>query len=192
MTYIRQDIEVPYQLYELQQGVIALHDLARAVSLEQQVLPAIAAMEVHGVCVDVERWRSILSARLKQKGELEAHIKQVLGEALARTQPEQETLFGEMRLPSVQSTSSAQLIQALRALGVYVTSTSKEVLQDVHQQHEVIPLLLEWKALEKFESSFGENLLSYVTGKGRIHATFDQLGAASGRVICREPNATNP
>ncbi len=188
LAYIRQDIDVPYHLYERQQEAIATHHLARVVSLEHETLPAMAAMEIHGVCVDVERWRDILAVRTKQKAEVEATIQQVLGNALAETQLEQGMLFGERNLPMVRLTSSAQLTQALRALGVYLTSTAKEALQDVRHQHPVIAQLLEWKALEKFESAFGENLLSYVTKDGRIHATFDQLGAASGRIICREPN----
>ncbi len=188
LGYIRQDIEVPYQIWERQQETIVQQDLMRVVSLEHQTLPVIAAMELHGVCIDVERWRSILVVKRVQKAELEGRIKQVLGEALAQTQPAQETLFGERALPAVHLTSSDQLIQALHALGVHVASSGKEALQEVEQQHCVIPLLLEWKALEKFNTSFGENRLSYVTAEGRIHATFDQLGAASGRVICREPN----
>jgi len=188
LTYIRQDIEVPYQIWERQQETVARQDLGRVVALEHQALPAIAAMEIHGVCVDVERWRSILEAKHQQGIELEAVIKQVLGEALARTQPSQAVLFGEPVLPSVHLSSSEQLREALHALGVAVTSAGKEALQEVQQEHPVIPKLLEWKALEKFETAFGENLLSYVTNQGRIHATFDQLGAASGRIICREPN----
>jgi DNA polymerase-1 len=188
LTYIRQDIEVPYQLYECQQEAIAQHDLARVVTLEQQALPAIAAMEVRGVCVDGERWRSILAAKHEQKVAREKQLQRILGEALAHARPAQETLFGEKRLPTVNLGSSQQLIEALHALGIHVTSISKEALQEAQQPHEVIPLLLEWKVLEKFETAFGKNLLSYVTHEGRIHATFDQLGAASGRVICREPN----
>lgn len=188
LVYIQQDIVVPYHLYERQQEAIAQHDLARVVSLEQHALPAIAAMEVHGVCVDGARWRSILTTRHEQKMALEKQIKQILGQALARMQPAQEPLFGESILPAVNLASSEQLLEALRGLGVHVTSASKEALQDVVQQHPVIPLLLEWKALEKFETAFGENILSYITTDGRIHATFDQLGAASGRIISREPN----
>ena len=188
LAYIRQDIEVPYHIYERQQETIAQHDLARVMSVEHQALPAIAAMEVHGVCVDVERWRGILSVRRKQKAELETQIKHVLGEALARVQPAQEPLFGETVLPAINLSSSDQLREAFQALGVRVTSVSKEALQEVQHQHTIIPQLLEWKGLEKFETAFGENLLSYVTAQGRIHATFDQLGAVSGRVICREPN----
>ncbi len=188
LAYIRQDIEVPYQIYERQQEAIAQQELARVVSLEQQALPAIAAMEVHGVCVDVQRWRAILADRHEQKARLEQQLKQVLGQALVRTQPAQEALFGEKMLPVVNLRSSEHLIQALRLLGVHVASASKEALQEVVHHHTVVAHLLEWKALEKFETAFGENLLGYVTSVGRIHATFDQLGAASGRVICREPN----
>ncbi|HYU73131.1 MAG TPA: CHC2 zinc finger domain-containing protein, partial [Ktedonobacteraceae bacterium] len=143
-AYIRQDIEVPYQIWERQQEALAQRDLMRVVSLEHQALPAIAAMEVHGVRVDVERWRGILSARRAQRVALEAQIKQVLGEALARTQPAQATLFGESVLPSVHLTSSDQLREALHALGVNVSSASKEALQEVEQEHPVIAQLLEW------------------------------------------------
>ena len=142
LAYIRQDIDVPSQLYERQQEAIATHELARAVTVEHQALPAIAAMEIHGVCIDVARWRDILATRIKQKEDLEAQIQQILGNALAGTQPEQGTLFGERRLPIIHLTSSVQLMQALRALGVCVTSTSKEALYDVQHQHTVIPLLL--------------------------------------------------
>ncbi len=188
LAYIQQDIVVPYHIYERQQEAIAQHDLVRVVALEHQALPAIAAMEVHGVCIDGERWRSILTIRHEQKTTLEKQIKQILGQALASTQPARETLFGESILPAVNLASSEQLLEALKGLGVHVTSASKEALQDVVQQHAVIPLLLEWKALEKFETAFGENVLGYITTDGRIHATFDQLGAASGRIISREPN----
>jgi DNA polymerase-1 len=188
LAYIRRDIEAPYQIYERQQEAIAQQDLTRVVSLEQQALPAIAAMEIHGVCVDVQRWRALLAARHAQKAALEQQLQQVLAQALSQTQPEQETLFGEKNLQAVNLRSSERLVQALHLLGVPVASASKEALQEVIHHHQVIPKLLEWKALEKLETAFGENLLSYVSTQGRIHATFDQLGAASGRVICREPN----
>src|SRR5581483_5436931 len=145
LAYIQQDIVVPYHIYERQQEAIAQHDLARVVSLEHQALPAIAAMEVHGVCIEGARWRSILTTRHEQKTTLEKQIKQILGQALASAQPTRETLFGESILPAVNLASSEQLLEALGGLGVYVTSTSKEALQDVVQQHAVIPLLLEWK-----------------------------------------------
>lgn len=188
LTYMRQDIEVPYQLYERQQEAIAQHNLARVVSLEQRVLPAIAAMEVHGVRVDSEHWRDILTSRHKQKMALEEQIKQILEEVLPRTSPEQEALFGEKRAPEINLASTQQVMQALYRLGMRPKAFTREALQEVPGPHKVIPLLLEWKALEKFESAFGENLLAYATAEGRIHATFDQLGAASGRIICREPN----
>jgi DNA polymerase I len=188
LTYIRQDIEVPYQIHKLQQESIARHDLARVVALEHRALPAIVAMERHGVRVDVERWRSILAVKRTQKAELEEHLKQVLGEAVASTQPRQETLFGGTALPAINLNSSDQLLLALRTLGVMTISTKKEVLQEITHQHPIIAQIVEWKALSNFSSAFGENLLSYVTSAGRIHATFDQLGAASGRIICQKPN----
>jgi DNA polymerase-1 len=67
VAYIRQDISVPALLYERQQEAIATHELARAVTVEHQALPAIAAMEIHGVCIDVARWRDILASRSNKR-----------------------------------------------------------------------------------------------------------------------------
>ncbi len=142
LVYIRQDIEVPYQIYERQQEAIARQELARVVAVEHQALPAIAAMEVHGVCVDVQRWRVLLATRHEQKVALEQQLKQVLGQALAHTQPAQETLFGEENLPAVNLRSSEHLVQALHRLGVHVASASKEALQEVIHQHQIVPRLL--------------------------------------------------
>jgi DNA polymerase-1 len=69
-----------------------------------------------------------------------------------------------------------------------VSGASKETLEEVRNKHEIIPQLLEWKRLEKFITAFGKTLLQHVGPDGRIHATFEQLGADSGRITCREPN----
>jgi DNA polymerase I len=190
VAYIVQDIEVPYRLWEQQQERIVREGLARVVELEQSALPAIAAMEVAGVCVDVARWSAILAEKRGRHQALTTQLQQELGEALLGQQAaQQETLFAEApRTPSVTLSSSEQVVKALRAVGVEVESARKEILERVRAVHPLVPLILEWKELEKFLSSFGETFLHYVEEDGRIHATFDQLGAVSGRVICREPN----
>ena len=112
-----------------------------------------AAMEIHGVYVDVERWRSILAVRTKQKAEVEANIQQVLGSLQGHNQSK--------ACSSVRETScgTSHLIRTTHAgapaLGVYLTSTTKEALQDVQHQHPVIAQILEWKALENSRAPLG-------------------------------------
>jgi DNA polymerase I-like protein with 3'-5' exonuclease and polymerase domains len=85
LTYIIQDIEVPHQLIDKQQESIERLGLKRVVDLENDALPAIAAMEVRGITVDTARWKSILQIKQARQGVLEAQLKQILGTALAST-----------------------------------------------------------------------------------------------------------
>jgi DNA polymerase-1 len=189
LTYIRQDIEVPHQLIGNQQEAIERLGLRQVLDLENNALPTIAAMEVRGITVDIARWESILKMKQTRQAELTAHLKQTLGTALAGLQEiQQGMLFGEHALPDVNLASSDQLVKALGALGVVVFGASKDVLEEMRDTHEIIPLLLEWKELEKFITAFGKSLLRHVEEDGRIHASFDQLGAVSGRITCRDPN----
>jgi DNA polymerase I-like protein with 3'-5' exonuclease and polymerase domains len=79
-------------------------------------------------------------------------------------------------------------LEALAQIGVYVTSTKEEALEEHAGAHPIIARLLEWRKLSHFCSAFGENLLSFVRADGRIHASFNQVGAISGRIICSGPN----
>lgn len=84
--------------------------------------------------------------------------------------------------------SHVQLKIALKALGISTQSTSKGSLVDFKKDFEIIGTLLEWKALEKFLTSFGEKLLSKVELDGRIYPSYAQIGAATGRMSSSSPN----
>jgi DNA polymerase-1 len=89
---------------------------------------------------------------------------------------------------TINLASTDHLIEALAQLGIQVTSTREEVLEEYASRYPVIARLLEWRKLQHFCSAFGENLLSFVKPDGRIHAHFNQIGAVSGRIICNGPN----
>lgn len=188
-AYIEQDIKVPHVLIGKQKEAVERLELQRVIALENSALPVIAAMEVKGFAVDVARWESILKVQKARQLTLTAQLKQRLGMALANQEGiQQGVLFGERALPDLNLGSSGQLLKGLHALGIEVSGTSKDALEDVRSEHEIIPQVLEWKKLEKFVTAFGTSLLQWVERDGRIHATFDQLGADSGRITCREPN----
>src|SRR5947209_2829616 len=190
LRYIEQDIIVPHRVIEAQQAAIDSQDLQRVVDLENGALPAIASIEVNGLLVDTKKWRGILAAKMSRKEALESDIKTVLSNALADKAEANVAgqLFSVRPDIKVNLGSRDQLIAALKCLGVRVYDTKAESFEDVKNKHPVVAQLLEWKNLEKFISAFSESVLSKVESDGRIHATFDQLGAVSGRVICRDPN----
>src|SRR5256714_838142 len=192
ITYIEQDIRVPHQIIVAQQPEIERQRLAQVIELENAALPSIAALEVQGVAVDTARWQRIIEAKLARKVKLEAELKAVLGEALLDQQEttQQQAMLFYIRptRPNVNLGSSIQLVKALAALGIKICDGKAESLEAVKDKHEIITKILEWKELDKFLSAFGESLMRRFVENGRIHATFDQLGAVSGRIICREPN----
>ncbi|TMC24568.1 MAG: hypothetical protein E6J34_00315 [Chloroflexi bacterium] len=173
-----------------QQAVIEQQGLARVVALENEALPAVVAMELAGVQVDTEHWRKVLINKCARLAQLQEQIQQVLGEALVEKQAcAQQSLFdGKPVQAHVSLSSNEQLKDSLHALGIKVTSTNAVTLAAMKDAHPVVPLIQEWKKLQKFVSSFGETFLEHVGSDNRIHATFDQLGADSGRFSCYRPN----
>jgi len=70
-------------------------------------------------------------------------------------------------------------------------STGEEALQYLKASHPVVPLIMEFREISKLKSSFVDNLLAAAGPDGRLHTTFDQLGAATGRFSSRNPNLQN-
>lgn len=88
---------------------------------------------------------------------------------------------------SINLGSNTQVIAALSQLGVVVSSTREEVLEE-YTTNPLVAQLLAWRKLDHFCNAFGENLLERIEDDGRIHAHFAQVGAVSGRIICSKPN----
>ena len=84
--------------------------------------------------------------------------------------------------------SPAQLKTAFDEMGVTVTSTASEVLESLEDEHPSVRLLLNYRRVSKFVTSFGESLLRFVTPAGRIHPEYVQIGASTGRMSCTRPN----
>lgn len=89
---------------------------------------------------------------------------------------------------SINLNSSTQVIEALAHLGIVVSSIREEVLEELAPRYPLVGQLLDWRKLQHFCCAFGENVLAYVQEDGRIHAHFAQIGAVSGRIVCRQPN----
>ena len=238
VRYMVQDIEVPARIADMQHEALERHHLQGIAELEHACLPALAAIELHGVLIDQRPWRQAIQRKEARRDALAAGLAKVLGEALEQTRTQQNTAYQqyrealeseEKRLMHVYTTdaqvrrassweafraqglnawtsahpapskpsaaghainlgSPSQVITALAQMGIHVTSTKEEVLEDYANAHPVIAELLAWRKLDHFCNAFGENLLEHIQEDGRIHAHFAQVGAVSGRIICSKPN----
>ncbi len=227
LRYMVQDIEVPYRIAGMQQEVLERHQLLGIADLEHFCVPALAAMELHGVLIDQEQWRHALQRKEARRDALAATLMETLGKALETARvalgAEEKRLmqvyttdeqircassWDAFRAQSLQAWasshpappkphvagqsinlgSSSQVITALAQLGIVVTSTKEEVLEEYAGAHPIVAELLAWRKLDHFCNAFGENLLEHIQADSRIHAHFAQVGAVSGRIICSKPN----
>jgi DNA polymerase I len=161
---------------------IAIEGLADVLSLENECVMPIAEMELNGFFLDSERWREQLGKVTKQQARFADELQDMLSAGVA-----QASLFGraEINLDSQQ-----QVTDALVGLGIPMPDTTRAwVLQPLAEKYPPVAKLLEYRAVAKASSSFGENILEFIEpSTGRIHADFRQIGAPTGRFSCSSPN----
>jgi len=152
--------------------------------VEMPLIPALAAMEMAGVRLDVEqlgRMSDELAARL---GELEGRIHKLVGYPfnVNSTQQLSDALFQTLGLPT----------QGLRRTKSGHFSTAASVLERLQGKHAVIDLVLEYRALAKLKSTYVDALPRLVNPRtGRVHTSYNQTGTVTGRISSSNPNLQN-
>ncbi len=152
--------------------------------VEMPLIPALAAMEMAGVRLDVahlERMSAELNARL---GELEARIQEMVGYAfnVNSTQQLSDALFKTLGLPA----------QGVRRTKTGHFSTAASILERLREHHPVIELVLEYRELAKLKSTYVDALPQLVNpDTGRLHTSYNQTGTVTGRLSSSEPNLQN-
>ncbi len=157
--------------------------LTLVAQLEFDCVLSIAALELAGVYLDVERWRDLI-------GRIQVRHNQVAEELhreLSVYSP-QMSLFGEA-MERINLDSPAQVKEALTTIGIGVEDTREWTLQKLAHQYPVLNKLLEYRGLSKNLSSYGEGMLDYINpATGRIHADFRQIGTPTGRITTSSPS----
>jgi DNA polymerase-1 len=156
--------------------------LINVAKLENQCVMPIAEMELNGVYLDAERWRTKLDQVRKSQTVVADELQEMLSAGVA-----QASLFGRAE---INLDSQVQVAEALTGLGVPMPETTRAwQLQPLAAQYPVVAKLLEYRGVAKSLSSFGENILEFIEPQtGRIHADFRQIGAPTGRFSCSNPN----
>jgi DNA polymerase-1 len=137
-------------------------------------------METAGLKPDTERLAAI-SSRVKAEADLlEEEIYELAGEEFTLGSPRQleEILFGKLGL-------------SRKRRGKTGFSTDARVLQAIRDEHPVIPKIERWRELTKLAQTYLDALPQLIAGDGRIHTTFNQTAAATGRLSSNSPNLQN-
>ncbi|MHB1845040.1 MAG: DNA polymerase I [Deltaproteobacteria bacterium] len=159
-----------------EQGLLELFE-----RLEMPLVPILGEMERHGVLVDAEVLNRLSTEAGEQLTSLERRIFELAGHELnvASSRQLAQLLFDELHLPVIRRTKTGP-------------STDQEVLEKLAQQHELPKVVLEHRSLAKLKGTYLDALPQLVDPRdGRIHTTFNQATAATGRLSSSDPNLQN-
>lgn len=181
-AYCCEDVDYTIRLKNLLEKELKENDLETVFySIEMPLLPVLLKMEREGIFLDKAVLQD-MSKELNHKiGHVEKEIFSLAGEEFNLNSPKQMSiiLFEKMGLHPPKKTQTG-------------FSTSADVLDALKDKSPIIPLILEYRTLEKLRSTYVDALPESVNAcTGRIHCTFNQSIAATGRLSCQDPNLQN-
>ncbi len=182
--YAVEDADVTLQLKEVFEPRIkseGLSDLAD--KIEMPLINVLAAMERNGVILDEDALKSITAGLRGDIIALEKEIYELAGTEFNISSPKQlgDILFIRLKLDEkARITKTKQFV------------TNEEILQRLVQKHPIVNKVLEYRGLRKLLSTYVEALPQLINIKtGRIHTSFNQAVAATGRLSSNNPNLQN-
>ncbi|MGA3245903.1 MAG: DNA polymerase I [Bacteroidota bacterium] len=180
--YSCEDADMTLRLYELLRTKLSEQGMMKLCSdLEFRLIPVLCAMEATGIAIDVEYLKK-MSKELELL--LETLVKEIHGYAgvdfnINSTQQLGEILFNKLKLPTQKKTKTGY-------------STDFGVLETLRHEHPVIEKLLEYRQFSKLKSTYVDALPALINPRtGRVHTSFNQTVAATGRLSSSDPNLQN-
>jgi DNA polymerase-1 len=181
--YAAEDAEVTLALHHSMWPHIEANEKLRAVyeGIELPVAQVLFGMERTGVLIDREKLEAQSRQLAQRIAELEREAIQLAGQPFNLGSPKQigEILFGQLKLPVVKKTASG------------APSTDEEVLEKLAEDYPLPKILLEHRGLSKLKSTYCDKLPLSADAHGRVHTTYGQAIAVTGRLSSSDPNLQN-
>jgi DNA polymerase-1 len=171
-------LEAPMTARLREEGLLEIYE-----EMERPLVAVLAEMERAGVKVDVDQLRSMSREMDDELRSLTTRIHaQAKGEFNINSPVQlREVLFERLSLRSARRTAKTR-----------AASTAEDVLEELALVHELPRLILEYRQIQKLKSTYVDALPALVDPRtGRIHATFNQTVAATGRLSSADPNLQN-
>jgi DNA polymerase-1 len=156
-------------------GARRLHD-----ELELPLVPILAAMEVRGVAVDCDLLGDISRELHQRITAIEAEVHDIAGYTFnpGSTQQLARFLYDDLGLAPGRRIKTGR-------------STDADTLEALRGEHHVVDLILEWRQLTKLKSTYVDSLPLLCSADSRIHTSFNQAVATTGRLSSADPNLQN-
>ncbi|MCB9186843.1 MAG: DNA polymerase I [Flavobacteriales bacterium] len=183
--YAGEDADITFQLYEKFEPMLDEVEARKLFNeVEMPLVPVLGAMETEGIRLDVPALK-IMSEELNEDLiRLQTEIKQLAGVEFNIQSPRQlgDILFDHLKIDD----------KAKRTGKTKQYKTSEDVLSKLVNKHPIVPKILDYRSVQKLKSTYVDTLPELVNPTtGKIHTTYNQAVAATGRLSSDKPNLQN-
>jgi DNA polymerase-1 len=183
VEYAAEDADITLRLWQVLKPRLHAEKVTTVYeTLERPLSPVLAQMEMAGILVDRDVLSRMSNAFAQKMAGLEAEIHELAGESFNVGSPAQlgEILFEKMGLEGGKKGKT----------GKY--STPADVLEDLATEHDLPARVLDWRQLSKLKSTYTDALQTFIHPEtGRVHTSYVQTGAVTGRLASSDPNLQN-
>jgi DNA polymerase-1 len=182
--YAAEDADITWQLKQVMQPMLAQHNGQQLFeTVECPLVYVLADMEKTGVQIDIPTLRGFSVDLEKDIAVLEETIYEKAGVKFNIASPKQlgEVLFDKLQLdPKAKKTKTGQY------------QTGEDVLSALSSKHDIVQYILDFRSLQKLKSTYVDALPEMINAKtGRVHTSYNQAVAATGRLSSNNPNLQN-
>jgi len=182
--YAAEDADITLQLHETLWSKLGEIESLRDVyvNIEQPLVPVLLDMEEAGVLIDRKMLATQSGELAKRMMELEKEAHELAGGPFNLGSPKQlqEILFQKLELPVIRKTPKGQ------------PSTAEDVLMELADDYDLPRVIIEYRSVSKLKSTYTDKLpLQIAQSSGRVHTSYHQAVAATGRLSSTDPNLQN-
>ncbi len=182
--YAAEDADITLRLHQhLRPLLESVPSLCRVFDeIEMPLVPVLARMEREGVLIDAALLRTQTHELRKRMHETIERAHASVGHSFSLDSPKQlqAVLYEELKLPVLAKTPTGQ------------PSTNEDAITDLAEHHELPRLILDYRGFAKLVSTYTERLPEQINPRtGRVHTSFHQAVAATGRLSSTDPNLQN-
>ncbi|MFD0738747.1 DNA polymerase I [Lysobacter koreensis] len=182
--YAAEDADVTLRLHRALAPKLAAEPALERVyrEIEMPLVPVLARIEANGVLIDGDELRRQSADLGRRMLALQQQATELAGRTFNLDSPKQvcALLFEELKLPALVKTPTGQ------------PSANEEALEAISDQHELPRVILDYRSLAKLRSTYTDKLPEMVNARtGRVHTSYHQAGAATGRLASSDPNLQN-
>jgi DNA polymerase-1 len=182
--YAAEDADITLQLHRLLAAKLHTEPALERVyaNIERPLIPVLQGMERHGVLLDTHQLDTQSRELADRMRELETAAFEEAGQSFNLGSPKQlqQILYEQQGLPVIRKTPKGQ------------PSTAEDVLQELAEEYPLPRLILDYRSVAKLKSTYTDKLPAQVNPRtGRVHTSYHQAVAATGRLSSSDPNLQN-